>query len=208
MLFIQPAVVHMDDATPRVAEVQKVTPPSREIPVWRSGLAQLDTIPSNANQNSAAPGTTIGGTPGINTPTNGNPISPNQVGAAPPIPGAATNTPTNPNGNTYGTQQEPTRTNGVTAPVTPGVPGPGAGTGGSSGMAAPEMATPPAGNMDSGSSYRNLSSPYNSSSGGAGLSGTGSMGTTATPPSGGTIPAPGSTSVTPTPSTSGASGTR
>lgn len=200
MLFIQPAVVQMNDATPSVAEVQKVTPPSREIPVWRGPLelAQLDNLPSNANQNSAAPGTTIGGTPGINTPA-----TPTPVGAAPPIPSANNPNGNSPNGNTYGTQQEPT---GVTAPVTPGVPGPGAGTGGSSGMAAPEMATPPAGNMDSGSSYKNLSSPYNSTGGGAGLTGTGT-GTTAAPPSG-TTPAPGSTSVTPTPSSSGASGTR
>ena len=207
MLFIQPAVVPADDGTPRVAEVQKVTAPRRSIPVWSDSvqLAQLQTGPSNAVQNSAAPGIGIGGTPPISNPNNGSPAPPTPVGAAPPIPSDTGS----PSGNTYGTQQERSGANGVTAPVSPGVPGPGGGTGGGNGggLAAPEMATPPAGNMDSGSSYKNLSSPYNSTGGGAGLTGTG-FGTTAAPPSAGTTATPGATSVTPPPTTSGASGTR
>jgi hypothetical protein len=204
MLFIHPAVAPADDVAAPVAQVQKVTRAPRALPTWTGAveLAQLQTAPSsNAAQNQAAPGTSIGGTPPITNPNNGNATPPNPVGAAPPIPGDTSN----PAGNTYGTQQERSGASGVTAPVTPGVPGPGAGTGGSSGsgMAAPELARPPAGNMDSGSSYQNLSSPYNSSGSGAGLTGTG-MGTTATPPSAGTTATPGSTP----PPSSGASGTR
>jgi hypothetical protein len=204
MLFIHPAVVPADDvARPSVAEVRTVAKPQREtMPRWDHTLelAQAAGVGAQGQTSNVAPPAVpgVGGTPPITNPA-GSPVPPSPVGAAPPIP-APTNSA---GGNTYGTQQEQTgapNPTGTTAPVTPGVPGPGAGTGGSSGngLAAPEMATPPAGSIDS------TASPYNSSGGGAGLTGTG-MRTTAPPPTGGM---PRSSGTTPPPVPSGSSGTR
>ena len=207
MLFIQPAVVPVDGpARDNVAEVCTVAKHAREeSPRWDNALelAQLQGVQSGGTSNvapsTAVPG--VGGTPPITNPAGGS-VPPNPVGAAPPIPGDV-GTPT---GNTYGTQQEPTGTTGTTAPVTPGVPGPGAGAAGSGGggLAAPELGKPPAGNIDN-----NTASPYNSSGGGAGLTGTG-MNTTAAPPSGRTtaVPPSAGTTAPSAPLQSGSSGTR
>jgi hypothetical protein len=207
MLFIHPAVVPADDlARVSVAEVRTVARPDREaVPRWDHTLelAQATGAAAPGATSNVAPAAVpgVGGTPPITNPAGGA-VPPSPVGAAPPIPGPSNGA----TGNTYGTQQEQTggaNPTGTTAPVTPGVPGPGAGTGGSggNGLAAPELATPPAGNMDNGAS------PYNSSGNGAGLTGTG-MRTTAPAPTGGTTATPRSSGTTPAPVPSGSSGTR
>jgi hypothetical protein len=205
MLFIQPAVVPADDlARDSVAEVRTVARPVRDAGLrWNPALelaqaAGVQSAPSTVAPSAAVPG--VGGTPPITNPA-GSPVPPNPVGAAPPIPG--TNAAGSAGGNTYGTQQEGAAT-GTTAPVTPGVPGPGTGAAGSGGggLAAPEVARPSGGGIDS-----NASSPYNSSGNGAGLTGTG-MRTTAAPPTGGTTATPPSSGTALPPVQSGSSGTR
>lgn len=216
MLFMQPAVVQQDGPVQDpVAEVRTVPKPVKTgVPTWKAEglMAQATGLGSGATPGAPVPEPPRANiAPGAGSTNNPFGSSTNPVGAQPVIPNQpGANPTTTPGGNTYGTQQEGTTTPAAptapiapTAPVSPGVPGPGAGTGGGGGgLAAPPLATPPAGNVDTGSSsYQNLSSPYNSTGSGAGT-GTG-MGTTATPPSAGTTAAP----PIPAPTTSGASST-
>jgi hypothetical protein len=218
MLFMQPAVVpHDGRVQDPVAEVRTVPKPVKTgVPTWKaeSLVAQASSGPGGLGTG-ATPGAPVPEPPRANIApgagSTNNPFgsSTNPVGAQPVLPNQTSTNPTNtPGGNTYGTQQEgatPTTTpTAPTAPVSPGLPSPGAGTAGSggTGLAAPPIGTPPAGNVDTGSSsFQNLSSPYNSTGGGAGT-GTG-MGTTAAPPSPGTSASP----AIPAPTTSGASST-